>query len=333
MYEISDFAEAVKKDFGDKLYIYEHKFILQLSFAMSSIKKIKSILLAVFLISLSFVNGQSISERYNRFGEVIVTHLSNSPFPHYKRANGHTYNNKAYSFEEHYNDSTVLIFIPKGFQPKDKNDFMIHFHGWDNNVDSVLSQFKLIEQFTESGKNAILVVPQGPKNAPDSFGGKLEDENGFLRFMTDVVHVLHEREVIRSKSMGNIILSGHSGGYRVISFILLRGGLTQNIKEVYLFDGLYGQIEKYTYWLDRFNGKFVNIYTKDGGTKDQSENLMECFDAWNMPYIFKNEADLTEEDLRVNRIINIYSDLGHNEVIHVRSQFMNYLRTSCLLKK
>lgn len=287
--------------------------------------------LLTFLFSLTpFLFGQSLPERYKEYGEVIVAQLFNSPFQHYKRANGHTYNNKTYSFEEHYNDSTTVIFIPKGFEPQDENDFVIHVHGWYNNVDSVLNQFKLIEQFAESGKNAVLIIPQGPKNAPDSFGGKLEEETGFKNMMNEITELLYQKNVLRSQRVGNIILSGHSGGYRVISYILMRGGLTEKIKEVFLFDGLYGQIEKYTYWLDHFNGKLINIYTKDGGTKDQSENLMECFDAWNMPYIFKNEVDLSMEDLNSSRLINIYSDLGHNDVIHVRSQFMKYIRASCL---
>lgn len=298
---------------------------------MNLTKTFKIAFISVLLIS-TFQNAQSqpLSERYNKFGEVIILQLSNAPFPHPKRINGHAYDGKNYSFDEHYNDNTVLIFVSKGFQPKEQNDFVIHFHGWYNNVDSVLGQFKLIEQLCESGKNAILIVPQEPKNAPDSFGGKLEDENGFLNFINEITDILYERNFITNKSIGNIILSGHSGGYHVISHILMRGGLTENIKEVFLFDGLYGQIEKYTYWLDHYDGKFINIYTTDGGTKEESENLMEGFDSWKVSYIFKNEIDLTEQDLSKNHIIFIYSDLKHNDVIHVRSQFMKFLKASSL---
>ena len=298
---------------------------------MKQIIIFSSVLLPFFLISKTqFLYGQSLMDSYKQYGEVLISELSSAPFPHQKRMNGHTYGNKSYSFQEHYNDSTVLIFIPKGYKPQAKNDFVIHFHGWNNNVDSVLGQFKLIEQFSESRKNAILIVPQGPKNSPDSFGGKLEDENGFRNLINEIVEVLYQKEIISSKSIGDIILSGHSGGYRVISYILLRGELTENIKEVFLFDGLYGQIEKYTHWLDHFDGKLINIYTKNGGTKEESENLMECFNAWKVPYTFKNEIDLSDDDLKNNSIIFIYSDLEHNDVIHVRRQFMNYLKASCL---
>jgi hypothetical protein len=296
----------------------------------------RSILLIILLFQLfpfdsdQLLYSQSLANRYKQFGELIITELSNAPFPHPKRITGYTYDNKSYSFEGHYNDSTVLIFIPAGFKPKKVNDFVIHFHGWNNNVDSVLSQFKLIEQFFESKKNAILIVPQGPKNSPDSFGGKIEEKNIFRKMINEITELLYQKRIINSKNTGNIILSGHSGGYRMISFILMRGGLTDKVKEVFLFDGLYGQIEKYTYWLDHYDGKFIDIYTKDGGTKQESENLMECFNSWKMPYIFKNEIDVSDKDLSSNRIIFIYTDLEHNDVIHCHLHFMKYLKASCL---
>ncbi|MCB0553556.1 MAG: hypothetical protein KDD02_08400 [Phaeodactylibacter sp.] len=46
---------------------------------------------------------------------------------------------------------------------------------------------------------------------------------------------------LKSAPPRHIILSGHSGGYRVMSYILLQGGLPEAIKGVWLFNGLYGQ--------------------------------------------------------------------------------------------
>lgn len=47
----------------------------------------------------------------------------------------------------------------------------MHFHGWQNTVAGTLPQFKLIEQLVASGRNVVLLVPEGPQNAPDSAGG------------------------------------------------------------------------------------------------------------------------------------------------------------------
>ena len=124
---------------------------------------------------------------------MILTRLPSAPFPHPKRAEGKTRNGKVYPADKHYSDSSVAIFIPKGFRSMGAVDFVVHFHGWGNHVERVLEHYQLIEQFAESGRNAILVVPQGPYDAPDSFDGKLEDEGGFARFMDDVMETLRER--------------------------------------------------------------------------------------------------------------------------------------------
>ncbi|MBI3789032.1 MAG: hypothetical protein HY276_12360, partial [Ignavibacteriales bacterium] len=173
------------------------------------------LLLSFLLLALSTMHAQNSPNPYAQYGEVIVVQLPTAPFPHPLRAAGHTYDKKLYPADQHYSDSSVAIFIPKNFKPGKKTDFVIHFHGWFNNIDTTLWRYRLIRQFAESGKNAIFVVPEGPRNAPDSFGGKLEDPGGFKRFMTDVVETLRKRSVIKSKTVGSVILSGHSGGYHV----------------------------------------------------------------------------------------------------------------------
>jgi hypothetical protein len=117
----------------------------------------KSFTLIIILV-LSFNQlsySQSLTKRYKNLGEMFVPQFSSAPFPHPKRINGHIYNNQNYSAQEHYSDSSVAIFIPKWFRPTNKTDLVIYFHGWNNNIDSACTQFKLVEQFYESKKNAI----------------------------------------------------------------------------------------------------------------------------------------------------------------------------------
>lgn len=267
---------------------------------------------------------------YSNYGELIKINLSSAPFPHPLRCEGHTYNQKFFPADKHYSDSSVAVFIPKGFKPGNKTDFVVYFHGWYNNIDTALSFYKLADQFSSGGKNAILIFPEGPRNAPDSFGGKLEDEGGFKRFMNDVTSFLVENNKITSKETGNIILAGHSGAYHVISFILNRGEMTENIKEVFLFDALYGQTEKFTHWITHNNGRLINIYTEDGGTKEETLNLISDLKGWNIPFISKNEDEITLEDLKNNRLVFIYTKLTHNEVVHINRQFEKFLKASSL---
>ena len=285
----------------------------------------------LMLSSLSFaLFAQASSRGFEEYGELLITQLSSAPFPHPRRAAGHTYQKQLYPADKHYSDSSVAIFIPRGFRQTESVDIVVHLHGWWNNIDTTLSRYKLPQQLYESGKNAILLVPEGPRNAPDSFAGKLEDAGGLKRFIADVVDFLFKSSKIKTRSLGKIILSGHSGAYHGISFALMRGGLAEFVSEVYLFDALYDQTEKYARWIDRYPGKMITIYTDSGGTKEETEALMEDLDGWQIPYRAQEELSLLPADLRENRLVFIHTDLEHDMVISARMQFREYLKASGL---
>jgi len=283
----------------------------------------------ILVVSLS-LKAQTIQQRYASYGELLVTQLASAPFPHPMRSAGRSYGTRFFPADKHYGDSSVAIFIPKNFKQAKKIDIVVHFHGWYNNIDSTLHQFRLIEQFVESGKNAILVVPEGPKDAADSFGGKLEDKDGFKKFVDEVAAFLVQQKKVKTPRIGDIILSGHSGGYHVMSYILMRGGIPDHVKEVYLLDALYGETEKYAYWLDHYKGKMVNIYTDSGGTKYETELLMADLKGWGIPYYTAEELDATSKDLRKNKLIFLHTKLQHNEVVAAHDNFREYLKASCL---
>ncbi len=290
-------------------------------------------LLLSLLTFLCLATGQAgtLEQTYAAHGQMVVTQFVTAPFPHPARAKGHTYKDKTYPAAQHYADSTVAIFIPKDFRETGSVDFVIHFHGWYNTVAGTLETFKLIEQFMASGKNAVLVVPEGPHNSPDSFGGKLEDLDGFKRFLAELTATLKQRAVFKKDfAVGNIILSGHSGGYRVMSAIVDRGGMSSSVKEVWLFDALYAETEKFLAWSDREHGRLLNIYTDHGGTKDDSEAMMELLKKHGTDFFAGEETKLTPGDLQKHKLIFIHTDLGHNDVVAKREQFKLFLQTSLL---
>jgi hypothetical protein len=292
-------------------------------------------LLLRFPICLALVStcrSDTLPEHYSQSGELLLVHLSSAPFPHPQRAEGHKYKEQFFSAAEHYANDTVGIFIPKGFRETGMIDFVVHFHGWNNNVDGVLKRYQPIEQLIASGRNAVLIVPQGPYNASDSFGGKLEDPDGFARFMSDVMETLREKSVLKNKTfaMGNIILSGHSGGYQVISSILDHGGLTEPVKEVWLFDALYARTDKFLAWWDKSQGRLIDLYTEHGGTKGETEKLMATLKDRGTALFFAKETETTPANLRESRMLFLYTDLPHDEVIHKRQAFEKFLSTSCL---
>ena len=263
-------------------------------------ERIPAALALAATLASGLATAQPLTERYADVGTMIVTTSDHTMFPSEKRAKGHTYEGKAYPADVHYADRTVAIFVPKGFQKGDATNLAFYFHGWRNNVDDTLKQFKVAEQLAASGVNAVLVLAEGPKNSPDSFGGKLEETGVFKGLVDDVLATLKARGLIASAKAGSIVLAGHSGAYRVMAFILTRGGLTANIREVYLFDALYGQSEKFAHWIDRFPGKLIDIYTAEGGTKDQSLDLMDDLRAWEIPFVAVPESAVTPDLLKKN---------------------------------
>lgn len=281
------------------------------------------------LASAGLLCAPTLEEQLAPHGTLIRLALSTAPFPHPEREAGHLYNGVRFPADLHYCDSTVLIFLPKGFDPKKPLDLAVHIHGWWAGVETVISKFRLAEQLTQSGKNAILVIPQGPKNAPDSFGGRLEEPGAFQAFIESVGRELHDRNLVASPLVRSVVLSGHSGAYRMISFILRHGGANDRIREVYLFDALYGQLSAYTQWLAEQGPRFVAVYCDSGGTKQTTGALMDSLTRRNIPFASLEETDPTI-DLRQERIIFIHSDLGHNEVLMVRDQYRRYLESGTL---
>jgi len=111
---------------------------------------------------------------------------SHTSFPDSARAKGHLYDSVLYTAAEHYMDSSVMLVIPKGLKPEKKVDLFFWFHGWHNNIDTAAVFYGLIRQFVASRRNAVLVLAETAKNAPDSYGGKLEKPGVFKTLVNEV---------------------------------------------------------------------------------------------------------------------------------------------------
>jgi hypothetical protein len=291
---------------------------------------IKRLCILLGVLTAGRLLAGDLAEQYAPLGRLIITNFASAPFPHPLRAQGHSYHDQFFSAAGHYQDSQVALFIPKDFRPGRDIDFVVHFHGWGNNVSNALVQYQLPEQFAASRRNAILIVPQGPLDASDSFGGKLEDADGFKRFMAEALEVLRQQGIVAKGGVGRIILSGHSGGYEVISAILARGGMTAKIGEVWLFDALYAKTERFALWFDHHPGRFIDLYTEHGGTKEESEALMTALQGNGVPNFSANEVNATAADLRNNHLVFLFSELPHDQVMQKRETFRRFLETSFL---
>lgn len=270
----------------------------------------------LLLLLLSFSCLFSFAQKENELQVFRITSAYTS-FPDTARTIGHTYNKVLYPAAVHYSDSTVLIAVPPHFKAGKQVDVVFWFHGWRNNIDSAAAYFELINQFMASKRNAVIVFAETAKNAPDSYGGKLEKENVFKNLLNDVLHKLKTEKIIAKRTKPrNIVLAGHSGAFRVMAHILQQGGA--EVKQVILFDGLYSQVDKYIAWIQaNASHQFINLYTnKGGGTDEVSEKMMQLLREKNIPFINPEEKDIHASMLKANQVIFIHSLKEHNDVIN-----------------
>ncbi|MEO8168359.1 MAG: serine hydrolase [bacterium] len=192
-------------------------------------------------------------------GNWLIYRSRFAPFPHPERMNGLTKKDGTfYPFTPHYSDSSIVIFVPSHFkETADGSNLIVHFHGHMNDNMGVLERYMMPQAMMAEKTNAILILPQGPYRARDSFGGKMEDADGFKRMIDDVLATLVKEDVIKSAKLARLIISAHSGGYRPAAFVLDRGGLNDHISDVFLFDAFYGNQE---YFASALKLPGINMY-------------------------------------------------------------------------
>ncbi len=176
------------------------------------------------------------------WGELGVAPMGHGMFPDDSRASGFKSGSGEFPFAGHYDDGSAAFCVPAGFEPGPRVDFVVVLHGHRNQCARFVRENRIGPILAESGLNAILIVPQGPKDAPDSGGGKFEKPGGFSAFMGEAMTTLkREGRVPTGARLGSVALCGYSGGGRPVGFILRNGDLAPNLAEVWLMDACYQQ--------------------------------------------------------------------------------------------
>lgn len=257
--------------------------------------------------------------------------FASAPYPHPSRAQGHIYQGKLYDAATHYSNSDAGIFIPDGWHTQnDAIDFIIHFYGWNHDIPKTFATYRLREQLVASKRNAILVVPEGPTNAPDSGDGKLElDADGFKRFISDVAGWLQRSNLSPTDRVGRIVLTAHSGGYGGAGGVLMRGGMNDAITDVVLFDAAYGYFDAFADWARTQQHHLLSIFTDDTSTGNAA--LMGKLQA-SVPNLYVWLA----EDMTLARLTTraptfvLTTSVAHDELPQKYEWYSLFLRTTAL---
>lgn len=265
-------------------------------------------------------------------GKTFVVPFASAPYPHASRANGHVYENKLYDAATHYSNSNVGIFVPDGWKPEGGAiDFVVHFYGWNHDVTKTFNTYRLREQLVQSGRNAILIVPEGPTNAPDSGDGKLElDNGGFKRFMNEVASWLKQQNVSTTDRIGRIVLTAHSGGYGGAGGVLTRGGLNDAITDVILFDSAYGYYDAFADWANGSPSRhFLSVFTDDTST---GNTVLMAKMQRPQPNIYVHLGDtltLAQLQTRAPSFV-LTTSIAHDDLLTARNWYAMFLQSTAL---
>jgi hypothetical protein len=210
----------------------------------------------------------------NQWGTAYYDQFDSAAFPHPDRENGYSYQGTFYPYHPHYSNSAVGIFVPEGFQPAKKIDLVFYFHGNFETIATAPAKFELYRQFTESGVNALLILPETAFNAPDNFGGKLEEAGGFTRLTEEVLAYINGSGIGGNSGLGSIVLTGHSGAHRVMAKIIGLGEYPWKIREIMLFDALFAEEETFAEWAGLLKSRLAVVYTENGRTAENTAKLI-----------------------------------------------------------
>jgi beta-lactamase class A len=186
-----------------------------------------------------------------------------APFPHPKRLNGFTRDDGTFfPYSPHYCDSSVTVVVPDSLrETAEGTNIIVHFHGHLDDNMQTLERYSFPQALIAQRINAILVLPQGPYRARDSFGGKMEDDGGLKRLVDDVLETMKREGILKTARLRKLLVSGHSGGGRAAALSLTRGGVGDYVTDLFLFDALYEQEDAIREWLLGGKGTVTGCFT------------------------------------------------------------------------
>jgi hypothetical protein len=184
---------------------------------------------------------------------------------------------RLYWESETYSDRRVLLHIPKGFDVRRPSVMVVFFHGHGARLErDVMARQRVPAQITASGANAVLVAPQLAVDAKDSSAGKFWEPGAFGRFVAEAgqkLAKLHgDKRSAKTFAKMPVIVVAYSGGYQAAAWSVDKGGLMKRVRGVVLLDALYGELGKFTRWLENDTTNFfVSAYL--GSTQQRNAQL------------------------------------------------------------
>lgn len=230
---------------------------------------------------------------------------------------------RVYWQDETYNDSHVLVHIPENFDLRQPGVIVVFFHGNGATLERDVRKRQLVpQQVSDSGVNAVLLAPQLAVDAADSSAGKFWQPGGFRRFIMEsadhLASLYGDPGAAKAFAKLPVVIVGYSGGFLPTAWSLDVGGLSDQVRGVFLLDAVYGQLDKFASWIENHrSGFFVSSYTHYTARHDH--DLMQ---------MLRNKGIKVSEDidapLRPGSVVFVETGEGITHRDYVTHAWTNY---------
>lgn len=167
----------------------------------------------------------------------------------------------------------VALLIPSKFRPSDQADTVLFLHG-NNDQNFGLSHYtrdeRLGESLTQSGRNAIMIVPlslpgnvkaAGKQTFTADAENTLGTADGYTSFFKGIGSVFQGASLSTQNEVRSIVIASHSGGYRTAGAIIQHGALAEKTHELYLLDSAYGHEDEFVSFANTPGHRLWSVYT------------------------------------------------------------------------
>jgi len=251
------------------------------------------------------------SWRSDDWGECTTLDLPSAPFPYGSAS---------------YTDSSVKICVPAGFTGESGFGVVSHFHGFNATIEEVDDYQQLHPQLALSGRDAILVLPQGPVEASDGDFGRLDTTDGLSNLVRDAIAVLYRDGRVTGPVAGPVVLTSHSGGYSGTASSIEIGGLP--IAAVHLFDSVYADESTFAAFAED-GGILRSSYTSGGGTDDNNLALASTLRGAGVHV----DTTFTDDVLRQGSVTIGFIDSAHGDTLSDDRSYARWLATSGIRRR
>ncbi len=237
----------------------------------------------------------------------------------------------------------ATVVIPHGYDAGKPLDLAIYVHGFGGCVENAVRDADgpchdgggnhhashLAKQLADANVNTILVLPEILREQRSGAPGRLRDHGGLAALLNELLGEHMSALLGGAKSLSdvrNISLSGHSGGYTAMAAIIRAGDIERQLKEVALFDALYGDAGTFQSWARAHHGpshRLVDIYSSAGGTDNNSRALAASLEH-SVPsdgfWMDDSVADVQADVLPRHGCVFKHTSLSHTDVSRVWPQ-------------